>query len=56
MIHFLFFLVFASFIAVAFAIFTAGDARTKFFHGAKIFAEFVGISLVLAWIFYFLPI
>ncbi len=55
MIHFLFFLIFAAFIATAFAVFTDGDARAKFWHGTKVFAEFVGISLVLAWVFYFLP-
>jgi hypothetical protein len=56
MIHFLFFIIFATLTAVAFGIFTVGTKRDKLLHGFKVFAEFVGIGLVLAWICYFLPI
>lgn len=55
MIHFLYLLGFAFFVAVAFGVFATGDERQKVLYGAKIFAQFIIISLVLAWIFYFIP-
>ena len=55
MIHFLFLIGFAFFVAVAFAIFSTGDSKEKLIYGSKIFAQFVIVSLVVAWIFYFLP-
>lgn len=54
MIHFLYLLGFAFFVSVAFAIFINGDARHRLFYGLKIFAQFLFISLILGWIFYFL--
>ncbi len=56
MIHFLFFLIFALLTAVAFGIFNGGTTNEMMRHGVKVFAEFVGIGLVLAWICYFLPL
>lgn len=56
MTHFLFFLVFAACISIAFAVFAEGESRSKLRHGVKVFFEFVGISFVLAWVFYFLPL
>ncbi len=55
MIHFLYLVGFAFFVSIAFGIFTGGETREKFIYGTKIFAQFILISLVLAWIFYFLP-
>jgi hypothetical protein len=55
MIHFLFLTGFAFFVAVAFAVFSTGDLKEKFWYGSKVFAQFVIVSLVVAWIFYFLP-
>lgn len=55
MIHFLYLVGFAFFAAVAFGIFSGGAQREKVIYGLKIFAQFIVISLVLAWIFYFLP-
>lgn len=55
MIHFLYLTGFAFFVAVAFGVFTAGSNRDKVIYGLKIFAQFLIVSLVLAWIFYFLP-
>ncbi len=55
MIHFLYLVGFAFFVAIAFGIFSGGAPREKFIYGLKIFAQFILISLVLAWIFYFLP-
>ena len=55
MIHFLYLVGFAFFVAVAFGVFTEGDNSAKIRYGLKIFAEFIIVSLVLAWIFYFIP-
>ena len=55
MIHFLYLIGFAFFVAVAFGAFTEGDNGVKIRYGLKIFAEFLVVSLVLAWIFYFIP-
>jgi hypothetical protein len=55
MIHFLYLIGFAFFVAVAFGVFASGDTRSKILYGVKVFAQFVIISLVLAWIFYFIP-
>ena len=55
MTHFLFFLLFALAVAVCFGIYTDGAISVKLRQGGKIFAEFVGIGLLLAWICYFLP-
>jgi hypothetical protein len=56
MIHFLYLVGFAFFVSIAFGVFSLGNSREKFIYGLKIFAQFILISLVLAWIFYFLPL
>lgn len=56
MIHFLYLIGFAFFVAVAFGVFAAGSNKEKIIYGLKIFAQFLIVSLVLAWIFYFLPL
>lgn len=55
MIHFLYLIGFALFVAVAFGVFANGDTKARLLYGLKVFAQFVVISLVLAWIFYFIP-
>jgi len=55
MIHFLYLVAFGLIIAVAFGVFTAGSPRDKAISGLKVFAQFIGISLVMAWVFYFIP-
>lgn len=55
MIHFLYLIGFALFVSAAFAVFNEGTEREKLIYGLKIFAQFIGISLLMAWIFYFLP-
>jgi hypothetical protein len=55
MIHFIFLLGFAFFVAAAFAVFSEGDMKDRLWYGLKVFLQFVGISLIVAWIFYFLP-
>lgn len=55
MIHFLYLIGFAFFVSIAFAVFVSGDTRTRVLYGLKVFAQFVVISLLLAWVFYFIP-
>ena len=55
MIHFVYLVGFAFFVAVAFAVFHDGEIKEKLLRGLKYFAQFLIVSLVVAWIFYFLP-
>ncbi len=55
MIHFLYLIGFALFVSVLFAVFSTGTQKEKIIYGAKTFAQFVLISLALAWVFYFIP-
>ena len=55
MIHFGYLVGFAFFVSVCFGVFTIGTNREKIIYAVKVFAQFIIISLVLAWIFYFLP-
>ena len=53
--HFVYLFAFAFLVSIAFGVFANGTSRERFIYGVKIFAQFVLISLVLAWIFYFIP-
>jgi hypothetical protein len=55
MIHFLYLVGFAFFVSVAFAIFSSGTPRERVIYGVKNFLQFVIVSLVLAWLLYFIP-
>lgn len=55
MIHFLYLIGFAFFVSVAFAAYSGGTVRERVLYGLKTFAQFVVVSLVLAWILYFIP-
>jgi hypothetical protein len=55
MIHFFYLVGFALFVSVAFGALANGTARQRFMYGLKTFAQFIVISLILAWILYFLP-
>ena len=55
MIHFLYLVGFAFFVSVCFGVFAHGSARERVLYGAKTFLQFVGISLVIAWVLYFIP-
>jgi hypothetical protein len=55
MMHFLYLVGFAFFVSVVFAVLSNGTNREKIISGLKTFAQFLVISLVLAWVFYFLP-
>lgn len=55
MIHFFYLVAFALLISIVFGAISSGTAREKLLYGAKTFLQFVGISLLIAWILYFIP-
>ena len=55
MIHFLYLIGFALFVSVCFGAFSAGTLRDRVWYSAKTFIQFVGISLLIAWVLYFIP-
>ena len=55
MIHFLYLVGFAFFVSVAFGVFSTGTTQQRLWYGGKTFIQFVVVSLVLAWILYFIP-
>lgn len=55
MIHFLYLLGFAFLVSVLFGSFAGGTPTERIWYGAKTFLQFVGISLVIAWVLYFIP-
>lgn len=55
MIHFVYLVAFGFFVSIAFGALSNGTSRQRIIYGAKTFAQFVIISLVLAWILYFIP-
>lgn len=55
MIHFLYLVGFSFFVAIAFAAFSNGELKERTLYGLKIFAQFLLISLTIAWILYFIP-
>jgi hypothetical protein len=48
-------LLFAGLVSVVFGTIGRDTGRGRLLYGLKIFAEFVGIGIVLAWILYFIP-
>jgi hypothetical protein len=54
--HFLIMVLFAIFVAITFGIVGREKASERLTYGTKIFFEFIGIGLVLAWVLYWLPI
>lgn len=55
MIHFIYLIGFALFVSAAFAVFAQGTPRERALYGLKNFAQFVIVSLGLAWLLYFIP-
>lgn len=55
MSHFLYLVGFALFVSVVFGAMASGTVRERTIYGAKTFAQFVGISLLIAWVLYFIP-
>jgi hypothetical protein len=46
---------FAAIVSVVFGAVARDTSRERVLYGLKIFAEFMGIGLALAWLLYFLP-
>jgi len=55
MIHFIYLLIFALFVSLVFGAISNGTTKERIIYGVKTFFQFVLISLVMAWIFYFIP-
>ena len=56
MTHFLVMMLFAVIVALIFGAVGRDTSRERVLYGLKIFGEFMGIGLVLAWLLYFLPL
>lgn len=48
-------LLFAGLVSVVFGIIGRETRRGRLLYGLKIFAEFVGVGIALAWLLYFIP-
>lgn len=48
-------MLFTVMIALVFGVIARDTGRERVMYGLKIFAEFMGIGLALAWLLYFLP-
>jgi hypothetical protein len=55
MTHFLYLVGFGLFVSIVFGAFAGGTVRERVVYGLKTFAQFVGISLLIAWVLYFIP-
>ena len=55
MSHFFYLVAFGFFVSAAFAVFADGSVRDRVIYGLKTFGQFIGISLIFAWILYFIP-
>lgn len=53
--HFLLMIVFAAVVAVCFGLIGRETRREGLLYGLKVFAEFIGVGLILAWLLYWLP-
>lgn len=53
--HFLLMVLFAALVAVAFGVVGREGAQKRLRYGLKVFVEFLGVGLVLAWLLYLLP-
>lgn len=54
--HLLVMILFAALVAVVFGVVARNNQKDRLIYGLKIFAEFIGIGLALAWVLYFLPL
>lgn len=55
MTHFLVVVSFAALVGIVFGIIGRDTPRARALYGVKIFLEFVGVGLGLAWLLYFIP-
>lgn len=56
MIHFALMLVFAAIVAVVFGTISKDNLHDRIKYSLRVFLEFVLVGLLLAWVFYFLPL
>lgn len=56
MTHLLVMILFSALVALIFGLISRETNNERFVYGIKVFAEFVGIGLALAWLLYFLPL
>ena len=56
MTHFVLMLVFAAIVATVFGIISKDNLEDRLKYSIRVFLEFVVVGLVLAWVFYFLPL
>jgi hypothetical protein len=55
MIHFLYLIGFAFFVSIVFGAIATGTVKERIWYATKTFLQFVGISLIIAWVLYFIP-
>ena len=55
MSHFLLMVIFATAVSLVFGVTGRSAGRERLRYGVKVFAEFVGVGLLLAWLLYLLP-
>lgn len=55
MTHFLYLVGFALLVSLVFSVFLDGGLKERVNYGVKTFLQFVGISLLIAWVLYFIP-
>lgn len=55
MIHFFYLVGFGLLLSVVFGSISNGTTNEKLWYGTKTFLQFVGISLLIAWVLYFIP-
>jgi hypothetical protein len=53
--HFLLMALFAAVVAIPFGVVGREGAQNKLRYGLKVFAEFLGVGLGLAWLLYWIP-
>jgi uncharacterized membrane protein YagU involved in acid resistance len=53
--HFFAMLVFSFLVSVVFGVLSKNTPRERLGYGAKVFAAFVGLALVLGWVMYAIP-
>ena len=54
--HFAVMVLFSALVAVVFGAVARNRPRDRVVYGLKIFGEFIGIGLALAWLLYFFPL
>lgn len=54
--HLLVMILFSTLVAIVFGVVARNQQRERLVYGLKIFAEFMGIGLALAWVLYFFPL